>query len=377
MILPRKFEVALVMAGNAENRAGAIVHQHEIRDVHRQPPFGIERMHHLQPGVEALLLSGLDLGRAGPAGLALGDEAGRLGIRRRRSLGKRMIGRDRDEARPEDRVRPGRKHLDLVDPAGRLGQSEAELQAAAPADPILLHQPDLFRPVVEPAQPVEQLVGELGDLQEPLRELAPLDRRAGAPAAPVDHLLVGEHGHVDRVPIDLALLAIDEAGREQVQEQRLLVAVISGVAGRELAAPVECEADLLQLLAHRPDVGPGPFARVDLALHRRILGRHPERVPAHRVEHFMPLHPPVPGDDVAHRVVADVAHVDAPRRIGEHLEDVGLGLGAVAVGAEALLGFPPRLPAAIGGGRVETPVAHRVRLIRRRSLGGGRGPWSG
>ena len=213
-------------------------------------------------------------------------------------------------------------------------------------------------------QPLEQLVGELGDLQKPLRELAPLDRSAGAPALAVDHLLVGEHGHVDRVPIDLALLAIDEAGVEQVEEQRLLVAVISGVAGRELAAPVEREADLLQLLAHRRDVGPGPFARMDLALHRRILGRHSERVPAHRVEHFVALHPAIARDDVAHRVVADVAHVDAPRGIGEHLQHVSLGLGAIAVGREAALLLPPRLPAAVGGGRVETPACHALAYPR-------------
>ena len=37
---------------------------------------------------------------------------------------------------------------------------------------------------------------------------------------------------------------------------------------------------------------------------------------------------------VAHRVIADMAHVDAPRGIGEHLQHVGLGLVAVAVGAE-------------------------------------------
>ena len=64
------------------------------------------------------------------------------------------------------------------------------------------------------------------------------------------------------------------------------MAVISGIAGGELAAPVEREAEPLQLRLHRRDVRPGPFAGMDLPLHRRILGRHAERVPAHRVEHF-------------------------------------------------------------------------------------------
>ena len=39
---------ALIVAGHAENRAGAVVHQHEIRDVNRQPPIGVQRMNDLE-----------------------------------------------------------------------------------------------------------------------------------------------------------------------------------------------------------------------------------------------------------------------------------------------------------------------------------------
>jgi hypothetical protein len=145
-----------------------------------------------------------------------------------------------------------------------------------------------------------------------LAELAALDRRPGAPAAAVDHLLVGEHGHVDRVPVDLALLAVDEAGLVEVEEQRLLVPVIIGLAGGEFAAPVDREAEQLQLPPHRLDVRPRPAPRMDLLLHRRILGRHPERVPAHRMEHVEAVHPFVASEDVAHHIVADVADMDAP-----------------------------------------------------------------
>ncbi len=315
-------------------------------------------MDHVDPGRVTLLLGGLDLGGAGAAGLALGDEGRGVGVAGGGSLGNRVVGRDREEARTENRVRPRREDLDLVDPVDRLRESKGKPQAAALADPVLLHQPHLLRPLIEPLEPVEQIVGEIGDLEEPLRKLAALDHRARAPAATLDHLLVGEHRHVDRVPIDLALLAVDEAGVEQVEEKRLLVAVISGIAGRELAAPVDREADPLKLLAHRRDVRRGPFRRMDAALHRRVLGRHPERVPAHRMKHFMTLHPAEARDDVAHRVVAHMAHVDAPRGIGEHLEHIGLGLAAVAVGREAVFFGPPRLPAAVGLGRVETPVRH-------------------
>src|SRR5437762_10411144 len=103
MILLRKLVIALIMTWYAEQGAGAVVHQHEVRDVDRKPPFGIEWVDHLDSRLEALLLGGFDLRRAGPARLALGDEGGGSGICRRRGLRDRMASRNRDEARSEDR----------------------------------------------------------------------------------------------------------------------------------------------------------------------------------------------------------------------------------------------------------------------------------
>ena len=62
MILRRKLEIALVVARNAENRAGAVVHEHKIGDVDRKLPGRIERVDRLERGSVALLLGGLDLG---------------------------------------------------------------------------------------------------------------------------------------------------------------------------------------------------------------------------------------------------------------------------------------------------------------------------
>src|SRR6185437_5526721 len=354
----REFEIPLVVAGNPEDRPGPVVHQYEVRDIYREPPLGIEGVNDFDACSEALFFGRFQFRGASSPGLALGDELGGLRIGRSDQLGNRVVRGDRDEARAEDRVRAGREYLDGINRRDGGCKAETEIKALALADPVLLHQSDLVGPIVEGLEAVEQVVGEVGDLQEPLRELAPLDRGSGAPALSVDHLLVGEHRHVDRVPIDLALLAIDQADIEQVEEERLLLPVIGRVTGRELAIPVQREANALELFAHRPDVGPGPFARMHLALHRRILGRHSERVPTHWVEHFMALHAAVAGDHVAHRVVADVAHVDAPRRIGEHLPHVGLRLVAGAIGGKAPRLFPPLLPAAVSRARVEAPAGH-------------------
>ena len=117
---------------------------------------------------------------------------------------------------------------------------------------------------------------------------------------------------------------------------RLIPALSPGNVDKTKAAPVTAIIGwdtrfwemLPKLFPHRPDIRPGPFARMNLAFHRSIFGRHSKRVPAHRVQHFVTLHPSVAGKNVAHRVITDMAHVNAPRGIGEHLQHVGLGLVA-------------------------------------------------
>ena len=83
-------------------------------------------MRRRQPGVEAQLLLRFQLGRGGAALLAQGDESGGLRVARGDRLRERVIGRDRDEARAEDRVGAGREDLDLA--AGAVAQREPELQ---------------------------------------------------------------------------------------------------------------------------------------------------------------------------------------------------------------------------------------------------------
>ena len=90
-------------------------------------------------------------------------------------------------------------------------QHPANAGALGLADPVCLHQANFLRPVVQRFQAFQKLVGKGGDLEEPLGQLALFDGGAGAPALAVDHLLIGKDGVVDRVPVDLAGLAISEA----------------------------------------------------------------------------------------------------------------------------------------------------------------------
>ena len=75
-----KIQIALIVRGTAEDRAGAVVHHNEVRDIDRKLPVRIERMERLDPGVEASLFSRLDQLLCGAVALALRDEPRQRGI---------------------------------------------------------------------------------------------------------------------------------------------------------------------------------------------------------------------------------------------------------------------------------------------------------
>ncbi len=91
---------------------------------------------------------------------------------------------------------------------------------------------------------------------------------------------------------------------------------------------------------------------MDLVLHGGIFGRHAEGVPAHRMKHIIAAGALVAGHDIAHGIVAHMAHMDAARRIGEHLEHVIFVARIVVVGFENLALVPFRLPAGFSVARV-------------------------
>ena len=215
-----EIKIPLIVGRAAENRARAVFHQHEIGDIDRQAPVGVERVNHFEARVIAPLLRGLDRSDRRPNPAAFLDERCEGRIAPRRRARQRMVGRDRHELRAEQRVGTGRIDFELGrlrfagERAERLGiDDEANQQALRAPNPVALHETDFFRPAVETVEARQEIVRIFGDPEEPLRELALLDDRPRAPAAPVDHLLVGENRLIDRVPVDLRLLARDKPGR--------------------------------------------------------------------------------------------------------------------------------------------------------------------
>ncbi len=233
-----------------------------------------------------------------------------------------MLGRQCQERHAEQRIGPSGVHLHLGDVAATLVQRESYSRALAAADPFLLHESHAFRPAVQSLECSQKIRRVLRDAQEPLCELLLLHRSAGAPAAPVDHLLVRQHRAIDRIPVDPTLLPLRQAGAQKIEEKLLLRAVIGRFAGGELALPVERQPHALELDAHGGNVVPGPFCRMDHALAGGVLRRQAERVPTHRVQHREAARPLVTRERVAQGIVAHVPHMDFPGWVREHLEHV-------------------------------------------------------
>ena len=178
-VLAGEIEVALVVRRAAEDGAGAVVHQDEVGDVDRQRPVRVERMDRPDAGVEALLLGGLDarlrevpmwrhsamkaasFGSVSAAALA----SGWSGARRRSSRRTACRGAS---CRPRARVSP----------SGAVRLSSAKRTSRPSERPIQFSciRRTFSGQRVERCQRLEQLVGIVGDAEEPLGQLALLDR---------------------------------------------------------------------------------------------------------------------------------------------------------------------------------------------------------
>ena len=366
-VLQGKGKVALVMARHAHDRAVAVAHQHIVADPDIDLRTG-QRVGHLQAGAHPFLLLGGELGLGGAPGLAGLDECSHVGACARGMHGQRMFRGHRTEGHAHEGVGASGKdmHVPALNRRAVVAADvvrEGESHAFAASDPVLLHELHALGP---PGQlvlhMVQQLLRILRDLQVIAGDFAFFHHRARTPAAAIDDLLIGQHGLVDRVPVDHLRAALGNAGFQHLQEQPLVPAVVGGIAGRDFAAPVDGQTHRLHLPLHVGDVGVGPLCGRHLVLHGRVLGRQTEGVPAHGHQHVIALHPQMTGQHVVDRVVAHMPHVQLAGGVGQHRAGVVLALGESGVvldGAIGLGGRPVSLSLGFDFGR-KIAILHRI-----------------
>ena len=285
----RELEVTLVVRGHDPDHARAVTGHHEVCRPDGQL-FAVERVDDEQAGRDSLFFPAFGDAVFGRDSLLLFDESLQLVARlarRDQLVDQSMFGRDDHRVRAEDRVYARGEGADLL----RLiaGDLPVHFRAAAPPDPVALHRDHAFRPAAfQRVQVVQQLVGVIGDADEPLLQLTLLDGRVFVtPAETAFGLLVGQAGVAFHAPVDGRVLAIEQAALPHLDEEPLVPSVILRRTGGDLAPPVVAEAHPLKLRAHRVDVLERPPVRPRVVFDRGVLGRHAERVPAHRVQHVV------------------------------------------------------------------------------------------
>ncbi len=333
------------MRGNSHDRAGAVVGQHVVGRPDRQP-LAVHRVDRVaaqeDAGLRAVCGLPLDVGQLAH----LGDivPQGLEVLRGADLLGQRRVRRHHEERRPVQRVRAGGEDGDRLVTAL---DHEADVGPFGTADPVPLHQQDPVRPLAFQLGHVgQQALRVLGDLEVPLGQHA-ADDLGPAPLTPArDHLLVGQHGLVVRAPVDVAVLPVRQASLVEAQEQPLVPAVVSRVAGLQPPRPVKGHGVPAERRGLRLDVGVGPVGGVRVVPDRRVLGRQPERIPADGMQHVVVALEVVPGHRVGDGVRLGVAHVQIAGGVREHVQQVGARAGIVRVvaGPEQVALSPAGLP---------------------------------
>ena len=366
-MLPRELEVPLIVGGHGHDRAGAVLHQHVGRYVDRHA-LAVDRVHRVHPQGHAFLrVGGLAISQRGRRGALhqrpdVLPRAGQLG----QAPHGRVLDREHEERHAPQGVGTRREDGDHLP---RLLDRERDARALAAPDPVPLHRDDPLGPLREVVHVVEQPLRVIGDLEEPLREVAPLHHHAAPLAGPRDHLLVRQHGLVLRAPVDRRGLAIGQPALEQPQEQPLGPPVVLRIAGGQAARPVERHPHPIERGGLLLDVGVGPRGRGRPALDRRVLGWQPERVPPDGVQHVVSAHPPIASDHVPTAERLDVAHVHVARGIREHVQGVEPRprVRRVVGGRVETLLPPDPLPPGLDLGRVVS-LGHRPQMVTDASL---------
>ncbi len=283
--------VALVLGRHGHDRPGPVAHEHVVGHVERDGAAG-ERVDDVAAGEGAALVEGggialrhaLDVGRGGGPGAQRVDGVALLGGGQ--LVDERMLGGHDGIGHAEAGVGAGGEH-----PDGEVGaplDGQVELGALGPPDPVALHGLGPLGPL-EVVEGLEELVGVVGDAEEPLLEVALDDDVARALAGAVgQHLLVGQHGLAAGAPVDRGQGPVGQAGLPEPQEDDLVPPHVGGVVAVDLPAPVVDGAEPPERGRELGDPGVGEDPGVGPGLDGGVLGRQAEGVEPDRAEDALP-----------------------------------------------------------------------------------------
>ena len=350
-VLGRKGPVAGIMRRHRHDRTGPIFHQHVVTDPQRYRLTRV-RVNDVASREDAIFLfriiRAVDLGLSGGR-FDEGEHVGFLVQAFDHRLQAGIFGRQHHVGAAVNGINPGGE---AGNGSGFVLRTVVAWYKAkigpgpfATPDPVFLHGLDAFRPAIELHQIIEQALGIVSNLEEPLLPGLSFHVRVTPFALAIDHLLIGQNGIAGRAPIHIRPGLVGQILLEELQKQPLRPAVVVRFARRDFLFPIKADPPRIQLGLHGFDVLPRALARRRAGFDRRILGRESECIPSHGAQHVEALHLLETGHGVANDVVAPVPDMQRRRGVGEHHEAV-IFPGIVAqVGLEEPFFGPIGLPA--------------------------------
>ena len=191
-----------------------------------------------QARIHAELLGLRHVGLGDRCLLAGGDEFRKLSVVLGQCQRNRMFRGQTDVGHTVERVGPGGIDLDAIEVGHRFIQLKGQLHAATFSNPVALHGAHGFGPAVQRVQAFEQFFCIGSYANKPLWNLAPLNHGARAPAAPIDHLFIGQNGLVHGIPVHRGHFFVDQTSLVELGKEPLFPLVVLRVAGGDFPVPV-------------------------------------------------------------------------------------------------------------------------------------------
>ena len=228
-------------------------------------------------------------------------------------------------------------------------QFEINFHTGAAADPVFLHGLNFVGPTGEEFQIVQQPLGIIGDLEEPLGEIFLFHFGMAAFAAAIHNLFVGENRGTGRAPVHRGFLFVGQTVFVELEKDPLGIFIVIGETSRHFTVPVVADTESLELAAHIVHVAQRPFHGMHLMFDGGVFRGQTEGIPAHGVQNIISLHFFETGHHITDGVVAHMTHMQVPRGIREHFQKIILFFFAVFRHFEGFFFFPFFLPFGFNG----------------------------
>src|SRR5690606_33219278 len=117
------------------------------------------------------------------------------------------------------------------------------------------------------------------------------------------------------------------------------------IACTYLPAPIERQANVIQLPPEGADVGLGGNGWMLPGMDGILFSWKAKRVVSHRVQHIESFQPFEPGQDIGGDVTQRMPYVQPrPGRVRKHIQDIILWLASSGLSLKSLVGCPKLLP---------------------------------